>query len=143
MMEKRVFKEALPPAYKLAYVVIAALCVVGAWHKLVALAVPAAVVLLLITDKLTKGEYTLESQVLIMRRGRFFRDKILLVASIGSVRKRTGSARMLGNVEVECLGARYILNPETPDSFTECLAKRMDEARAANRDTGGKAGQQP
>ena len=136
-MEKRVFKEALPPCYKAAYAVIAALCVIGAWHKLIVLAVPAAVVLLLITDKLTKGEYAIESQVLIMRRGRFFRDKTLLVSRIDSVRKRESLARLLGNVEVRCDGATYVLNPENPGSFTECLAKRMDEAKAAN----GTAGQ--
>ena len=37
-MERRVFKEALPPAYRIAYIIVAVLCVLCAWLKLMALA---------------------------------------------------------------------------------------------------------
>lgn len=132
-MEKRVFKETLPPSYKIAYVIIAALCVICAWHRLILYAIPTAVILLLITDRLIKGEYTLESQVIIMQRGRFLRDKTLLIANIEKVEKRKGFDTFLGNVSLKYMGRTYILNPENPDSFTDCLNKRIEAAKAAGR----------
>lgn len=132
-MERRVFKEALPPTYRIAYIIVAVLCVLCAWLKLMALAIPTAVLLLLITDKLIRGEYILESQVIIMRRGRFLRDKAVLITSIESVSKVSGTRRMLGNVSLTAGGRRLTINPENPDSFVECLTRRMDGLRTEER----------
>ncbi len=129
-MEKRVFKEQLTPAFKTIYAIAAAACITCAWFKLILLAVTAAVVLLLITDRLLKGEYVLETKVLTLRRGRFAKEKAMLIENIENVETRKGLDAFIGTIAIGHLGRKRILNPENPESFAQALAKRMQQAKA-------------
>lgn len=128
-MGKRVFKEVLPYIYKLVYIFVAIQCLIYAWFKIMLLAVPMAVILLLITDKLIRGEYIMESEVLILHRGRFFKDKELLISMITSVRK---SNSVLGKIQIVYNGQKIYLNPENPDAFVENLKKRNESIATEN-----------
>lgn len=123
-MERRVFKETLMTYYKLLYVVIAVCCVFSMWNKHIIVAVPLVIILLLITDRLVKGEYIVDSESVILRRGRFMKERALLINSIRSVKRHKGINAARGNIELVFDGYRVFLNPENPDSFIDALLKR-------------------
>lgn len=124
-MERRVFKESLLSYYKIAYAASVILCVVFVWKKWIIAAVPLVVVLLLITDKLIRGEYVVEQQVITLQRGRFVKKRHVLTDDILSVRRVRGAEAWRGNVVLTCKSGVFHLNPEHPDSFVAHLASRL------------------
>lgn len=123
-MERRVFKETPFPAWKLIYAVVCVGLIASMWTKHILLAVPMVIVLLLITDRLIRGEYVLESEVLIMRRGRFLKEKPLLISSIKFVYVFHGMAAFGGSVALVLDKGSIYLNPENTESFIKTLCQR-------------------
>lgn len=123
-MERRVFKETLMTYYKLIYVIVAVCCIFCMWNKHVVIAVPLVVILLLITDRLVKGEYIMESEVLVLKRGRFVKDRTILIGSVRSVNVYRGFKAIRGSVRLVMDGDVVFLNPENADGFVDALCKR-------------------
>lgn len=123
-MEKRVFKEALFGYYKLTYAVVAVACLILVWLKIIIPAVVMVIIMLLITDRLVRGEYVMESGALMLNRGRFFKERAVLISEIERVERLKGSKSIRGSVVISMADDKIFLSPENPDGFVDALLKR-------------------